>query len=164
MQSTTLADGTAALAGRRIALWGLVAAKVLAGWGARIGFAVLQPVSVIEEEIAKDPTSPIAVANAIARKNGEAPGARSGLFRGLSLIPVARMVVVDPRRRPVVATLVYGITLLAAAGWSLARSPAFAPMAPDAGATLIALILTALAAVTAAVAARRLSEALGADR
>jgi hypothetical protein len=89
MQSTTLADGTAALAGRRIALWGLVAAKVLAGWGARIGFAVLQPVSVIEEEIAKDPTSPIAVANAIARKNGEAPGARSGLFRGLSLIPVA---------------------------------------------------------------------------
>jgi hypothetical protein len=37
-------------------------------------------------------------------------------------------------------------------------------MAPDAGATLIALILTALAAVTAAVAARRLSAALGADR
>src|SRR6185503_19340659 len=41
---------------------------------ARIGFAVLQPVSVIEEAIAQDPDSPIAVANAIARKNGEQPG------------------------------------------------------------------------------------------
>ena len=130
----------------------------------RIGFATLQPVSVIEEEIAKDPTSPIAVANAIARKNGEAPGARGLVFQGLSLVPVALMVVLDPRRRPVVATLVYGITFLALAGWSLARSPAFGPMAPDAGATLIALALTALAAIIAAVASHRLSAALGADR
>ena len=130
----------------------------------RIGFAVLQPVSVIEEEIAKDPTSPIAVANAIARKNGDAPGQRSLVFQSLALIPVILMVVVDPRRRPVVAALVYGITLLATAGWSLARLPAYGPMAPDAGTTLIALVLTALAAVVAAVTARRLSAALGADR
>src|ERR1700675_3472152 len=120
---------TAKVSGRRAAplLVLLVGIAVNAAGGqiARIGFAVLQPVSVIEEEITKDPSSPIAVANAIARKNGEAPGARSLVFQGLSLVPVALMVILDPRRRPVVATLVYGITLLATVGWSLGRSPAF---------------------------------------
>src|SRR5712692_428797 len=65
----------------------------------RIGFAVLQPVSVIEEEIAKDPTSPIAVANAIARKNGDAPGQRRLVFQRIALIPVRVRVVVKNGRR-----------------------------------------------------------------
>src|SRR6184192_1345396 len=42
---------------------------------ARAGFAWLQPVSFIAEEIAKDPASPIAISHEIARKNGVAPGA-----------------------------------------------------------------------------------------
>src|SRR5262249_57681365 len=46
---------------------------------ARVGFEMIQPVSVIAEEIAKDPTSPIAVTHAIARKNGITP---RGLPRG----------------------------------------------------------------------------------
>src|SRR5262249_53049150 len=46
---------------------------------ARVGFEIIQPVSVIAEEIAKDPTSPIAVTHAIARKNGITP---RGLPRG----------------------------------------------------------------------------------
>ena len=48
-------------------------------WVARAGFEVMRPVSVIEEEIAKDPTSPIAVANIMARKNGVTPGGVGGL-------------------------------------------------------------------------------------
>src|SRR6267142_3955783 len=43
---------------------------MIGGWIAQVGFDIIQPVSFIEEEIAKDPTSPIAVAHAIAQKNG----------------------------------------------------------------------------------------------
>src|SRR5712692_5155865 len=45
---------------------------------ARKGFERLQPVSVIDEEIAKDPTSPIAVAMVMARKEGVTPGQTGG--------------------------------------------------------------------------------------
>src|SRR5215472_5165469 len=45
---------------------------------ARIGFEMIQPVSVIQDEIAKDPTSPIAVTHAIAQKNGGTPGGIPG--------------------------------------------------------------------------------------
>ena len=130
---------------------------------ARVGFEMLRPVSVIEEEIAKDPTSPIAVANAIARKNGERPGVRTLALQVRSLIPVLALVVLDPRRRPVTSTVAYGLMLLATTGWALAHSPAFAPMAPDAGPTLIALILTILAALAAAAATRWLSTAFAAS-
>src|SRR4029450_862536 len=53
----------------------------------RIGFETLQPMSVIEEEIAKDPTSPIALANAIARKSGGTPGATGGLLHIIKPVP-----------------------------------------------------------------------------
>jgi hypothetical protein len=47
----------------------------LAGAGvSRAGFAWVQPESFLAEEIAKDPTSPIAVAHEMARKNGTTPG------------------------------------------------------------------------------------------
>ena len=51
----------------------------------------------------------------------------------------------------------YGVTLMATMTWTLARSPAFAPMIPGAGATLIALILTIAAAAGATFGARVLS-------
>jgi hypothetical protein len=39
----------------------------------RVGFAWVQPESFLAEEIAKDPTSTIAVAHEMARKNGTTP-------------------------------------------------------------------------------------------
>lgn len=128
---------------------------------ARVGFETLQPVPMTVEEIAKDPTSPIAIAQAIAQKNG--PPSRSGPFtltQIMSLIPVLALVAIDPRRRPATATVAYGITLLATMAWALSRTPAFAPLTPGTGATLIALALTILAALVSAATARRLAAAL----
>jgi hypothetical protein len=134
-----------------------LASSMIGAQIASIGFAVLRPVSVIEVEIAKDPDSPIAVAQAIARKNRQQPGARSLATQVASLIPVLVMVAVDPRRRPGISSVAYGVTFMAAMTWTLARSPAFAPMVPGAGVTLIALILTIVAAVGATFGARVLS-------
>src|SRR6059036_280244 len=47
----------------------VIAAGMVGASIARVGFAILQPVSVIQEEAAKDSTSPIAVSDEIARKN-----------------------------------------------------------------------------------------------
>jgi hypothetical protein len=127
---------------------------------ARVGFERLQPVSVIETEIAKDPESPIAVAHAIGRKNRQEPGARGLTTQALSLIPVLVMVAVDPRRRPRTASVAYGVALMATMSWILARSPAFAPMFAGPGAAVIALGLTIGAALVAAALARALSSVL----
>jgi hypothetical protein len=132
---------------------------------ARVGFEILQPAPMTAEEIAKDPTSPIAIAQAIAQKNG--PPSRSGPFtltQLMSVIPVLVLVAIDPRRRPVVATVAYGITLLATMTWSLSRSPAFAPRSPGVGTTLIALALTLLVALASTATAGWLSDALAASR
>src|SRR5439155_1575326 len=101
--------------------FGMIGANI-----ARVGFEILQPVSVIQEEIAKDPTSPIAVSNAIARKNGSAPGGALGgnLVRLVSLVPVLFLVALDPRRRPVPATLAYAVGLFAVWGVTIGRTPA----------------------------------------
>lgn len=130
---------------------------------ARVGFEVLQPVAMTAEEIAKDPTSPIAIAQAIAQKNG--PPSRSGPFtltQLMSLIPVLALVALDPRRRPALATVVYGITLLATMAWALSRSPAFAPLTPGVSMTLIAFALTVPAAFASTAIACWLSDALNA--
>src|SRR5229473_6232013 len=70
---------TARLSGRRwapaLVLVSAVALGLLGMRIARLGFDVLQPVSFIQEEIAKDPTSSIAVAYIVATKNGTPPGA-----------------------------------------------------------------------------------------
>ena len=54
---------------------GLIGAEI-----ARVGFQALQPVSVIEEEIAREPGSSIALATAIARKNGRTPDSWAASF------------------------------------------------------------------------------------
>ena len=129
---------------------------------ARVGFEIIQPVSVIEDEIAKDPTSPIAVTHAIARKNGGTPGGIPGgsLARFFSLIPVLLLVAVDPRRRPVPATLVYALGLFALWALTIGRTPAFQPMMPGPATTVTALVITVAMAVVGASAARRLAESL----
>jgi hypothetical protein len=120
----------------------------------RTGFAWLQPVSFIAEEIAKDPTSPIALAHEIARKNGTTPGASSRVAMALGVLAALVMVAVDARRRPVVAAVGYGATLFVALGVALARLPALAQSLPSALDVAIAAILTVLAALAGGALAR----------
>ncbi|MGH7344728.1 MAG: hypothetical protein ACREK4_07435 [Candidatus Rokuibacteriota bacterium] len=134
---------------------------------ARVGFEIIQPVSVIEEEIAKDPTSPIAVSHAIARKNGSTPGGVPGgsVARLLSLAPVLLLVAVDPRRRPLPATLAYAAGLFAFWAFVIGRTPAFEPMTPGLWSTVAALLITMVMALIGGTAARWLADTLeGADR
>ncbi len=70
------------------------------------------------------------------------------------------MVLTDPRRRPVLATVAFAVSLFAVTGWSLAARPAYAPMVPGAGETLLALALTVAAAVAGGTAARALADRL----
>jgi len=81
----------------------------------RAGFAWVQPESFLAEEIAKDPTSPIAVAHEMARKNGTRPGASNPIFVGLTLLAALVMVAVDARHQPVLAAAAYGSGVVSAA-------------------------------------------------
>jgi hypothetical protein len=138
----------------------VIALGLIGGTIARVGFAIIQPVSVIEEEVAKDPTSPIAVAHVIARKNGDTPGAPAGgiLVRLLAFVPVLILMAVDPRRRPIVATVAYAVGLFAFLGVVIGRLPAFEPMVPGPWPTAVALILTIGAAFVGGGAARWLAD------
>jgi hypothetical protein len=128
---------------------------------ASAGFEVMQPVSVIEEEIAKDPTSPIAVANIIARKNGATPGRVGGLpLLYMGSAAVIGMSLMDARRRPVAAAITFSLLLFIAGGLLMTARPAFAPMAPGAGPTAIGFVITALAALLGGLTAKRLSDVL----
>jgi hypothetical protein len=129
---------------------------------ARVGFEIIQPVSFIQEEIAKDPTSPIAVSHAIAQKNGGTPGGAPGgsLSRLLSLAPVLLLIALDPRRRPVTATVLYAVGLFALWALTIGRMPAFAPMMPGVAPTVVAFAITMAAAWIGGTVAGRLSESL----
>ena len=155
---------TARLSTRRWAPLALLA--VLIGLGligqqiAHKGFEIMQPVSVIDQEILKDPTSPIAVATLMARKEGVPAGQTGGRRHLFALWPALAMVLVDPRRRPIAATLAYAIALFAMLAWRLPSRPSLAAMAPGAPETLVALLLTLAAALLAGYTARWLSNAL----
>jgi len=138
----------------------VIATGVMGAWIARVGFETLQPVSVIEEEIAKDPTSPIALANAIARKSGGTPGAIGGLFHLISVIPVLALVLVGPRQRPELAAMAYGAALLVTSSRAFAGNPAFAPQVPGPPETAVALLLVLVAGAIGGHLGRRLSDAL----
>src|SRR5947207_14981664 len=124
---------------------------------ARLGFDLFQPVSVIEAEIAKDPTSPIAVANIVARRNGTVPGATTSVAQLLGLIPIAAMVAVDPRRRPVAASTAYAFVLFGLMVWRLGSLPAYRGLVPAPGETLVALVLTLAAGVAGGFMAGQLA-------
>jgi len=126
---------------------------------ARVGFAIVQPVSVIEQEIAKDPTSAIAQAAAIREKTR---GFLVPLWLRL-LLPVAAAAVLtalDVRRRPGLAGAAFGVALVALYGWSTSRSPAFAPLVPSPTETAAALVIAAVAGGLGAIAGRYLADAL----
>lgn len=156
---------TARLSNRRWApvalLVVLIALGLIGQQIAQKGFEIMQPISVIEEEIAKDPTSPIAVATLMARKEGIPAGQTGGRRHLFALWPALAMVLVDARRRPIAATLAYAATLFALLAWRLPSRPSLAAMAPGLPETVLALLLTLAAALAAAYAARWLSDALG---
>jgi hypothetical protein len=154
------------LSGRRavplLALLVVLVAGVVGDQVGRAGFALLRPVSVIDEVIARNPTAPVALAHAIARQNRSEPGARGPGLAALALVPAAALALVDPRRRPIAAGLAYAATVFVVQGAVLARSPAFRPLVPGAAETLLALALTLAAGVAAGALARRLADSLGA--
>jgi len=127
---------------------------------ARAGFAILQPVSFIGEEIAKDSSSPIAVGREIAEKNQTGPPPAWALRVALPLGPAAMMALADPRRRPGAAAIAYGVAVLAAYTWFLSTLPAYAPLTPTALETAAALALTVAYAAAGGQAARWLSDRL----
>src|SRR6058998_2796974 len=100
------------------------------------------------------------IAYVVARKNGTPPGATASLAQLLGLLPVAALVLVDPRRRPIRAAVAYALVLFALMAVRLASLPAFRPLVPDAGATLVALGLTLVAGVVGGWMASRTAAAL----
>ncbi len=131
---------------------------------ARRGFEILQPVSVIDDEIGKDPTSPIAVATLMARKEGGTPGQTGGRRHIFALLPVLAIALVDARRRPIAATVAYGITLFAVLAWRLPTRPSLAAMAPGPVETALALLFTVAAGLLGGLAAHWLSDRLAGVR
>jgi hypothetical protein len=126
---------------------------------ARVGFAIVQPESVISEEIAKDPTSPIALAAAIRAKSRGA-GLPMPIRLLLPVVAAAVMAALDPRRRPATAGVGYGVALLILYGWSTSQSPAFAPLVPSAAESAAALALTIATAYVGSLLGRRLADVL----
>jgi hypothetical protein len=126
----------------------------------RAGFVWVQPESFLAEEIAKDPTSPIAVAHEMARKNGTTPGAFNPIFVGLALLAALGMVLVDARDRPVLASVAYSITVFVTVSATLARMPAFAQSLPSVPETALAAALTVLAGLAGGRARERGSGAV----
>jgi hypothetical protein len=130
---------------------------------ARVGFAIVEPESVITEEIQKDPASPIALAAAI-RARSRGGGVPVAIRLLLPVLAAGVLAALDPRRRPELACVGYGVALFALYGWSTSQSPAFAPRVPSAAATAVALAITAGAALAGAALGRRLADALDAGR
>jgi hypothetical protein len=152
---------TARLTARR---WAPVAVIVLsivvttsADVAASIGFRIVQPESVIQEEIRKDPGSPIAQANEITRRNGGSP---PWWGRLIPLAAAVAMSLVDVRSRPAAGSLGFAVTLFALTGWYLATRPAYLPLVPSPVDTAVALGATAFAASAGAVVGRWLADRL----
>src|SRR5262249_54066417 len=140
-----------------IVLTGMIGRQI-----SQTGFALLQPVSVIQEEIVKDPRSPIAVGHAIAAKNGTEPGRAGALQPLVVLLPSLAIVAVDARRRAVLATVAYALTIFVTMGVRLASQPAFAALVPGAGITVLAALVTVAIAVVSGLAIRRITDKLAA--
>jgi hypothetical protein len=122
-----------------------------------------KPVSVIDDEIAKDATSPIAVGQAIMRMNAARPDPLGPLAPFLvPLVPALAIVLVDARRRPVWATLAYAATVFVVMGVRQAGLPAFSAQVPTLGTTAIAALVTLGSAVVGGLVVRRISDGVAA--
>jgi hypothetical protein len=118
------------------------------------GFGLLQPPSAIDETIAADSDSPVAIAHEMARRSGggAVPG-RSLTLRILPIVPALALALWDPRRRPRGAAVVYGMTLIAWVGWSMMAWPALAHAHPSLTETAVAVVVTFVSAFAGGAAA-----------
>jgi hypothetical protein len=121
-----------------------------------VGFAILQPTSVIDEVIAADPTSPLAVAHEMARRNGWVLG-RSMLLRQILLAPAALMILTPVRRWRRTAAI-FGLVLFVTSWAVFARVPAFSHISPTAIETAFAMVVALLCAIGAGWCAMRLAD------
>jgi len=124
-----------------------------------VGFAWLEPTPAIDEAIAADPTSPVAVAHEMARRNGVTLG-RSVTMRLIPLVPAALMMIADPLRRWRLAAVVFGAALAAVSGGVLARWPALSHALPTSTDTALGLALALAAAVAGGWCGARLADVL----
>src|SRR5262249_58317910 len=121
---------------------------------ARAGFAIIQPVSFIAEEAAKDGTSSIALGREIAEKNKAVPPPSWPLRLALPLGPAGLMALADARRRPIASAVVYGVGGFTLYAWVLSTLPASAPPTPARIARPAAVALTAACRAPSAPAPR----------
>jgi len=124
-----------------------------------IGFAWLDPTPAIDEVIAADPASPIAVAHEMARRNGMTLG-RSLTMRLIPLVPAALMTLADPLRRWRLAAGVFGLTFAAVSASVLSRWPALSHALPSPADTALALVLTLAACIAGGWSAAKLAHSL----
>ena len=123
-----------------------------------VGFALLEPTSTIGEAIAADPTSPVAVAHEMARRNGVVPG-RSMVLRWIPLLPAALMTVADPVRRWRIAASLFGLALVVTSAGVLGRLPALSHALPSVSDGVLALVLGLACAVAAGWCAVKVADA-----
>ena len=116
-----------------------------------IGLAIIQPQPDLGEALS-DPTSPIAVAHEIARRNGTPPG-RGYMVRVFPILPALLLTLFDARRRPFPAGIAFGLGLYAVNTVMFLRSPAFVHVHPDPLDAVLAVVVTVAAAAVATVAA-----------
>jgi hypothetical protein len=127
---------------------------------ADVGFALTRPVSVIEEVIREDPTSPIAVAHEMARRRGAATPGRSLASRMFPVLPAALLVALDASRRPGLAGAAFGGALWGVYTLFARGSPALAHAHPTAGESAVAVVATLALAVAGTWLGGRLGAAL----
>jgi hypothetical protein len=139
---------------------GVVVLYLAAAAVADLGFALIQPTPAIDEAIAADPSSPIAIAHAMTRLGRERTPGRADALRWFTLVGALAMVAVDARRRPLPAAVAFGATLVLVSGIALARVPALAQARPAILDVALALVLAPLAAVVSGWAAARLAPRL----
>jgi hypothetical protein len=114
-----------------------------------LGFALVEPVSTIQEVIAADPSSPVAVAHEMARRNGWVPG-RSMVLRLIPLAPAALMTLVDPRKRWRLAAGSFALAMVATSALVLGRLPALSHALPSVLDAAIALPVALACAIGSA--------------
>jgi hypothetical protein len=86
-----------------------------------------------------------------------------GLLHLVSALPILLFCLIDARRRPLSAAMVYAVTLCLTTGWSLGRAPAFAPLVPGAADAAMAVLLALGAALAGGYLALRLADVLAPD-
>ena len=123
------------------------------------GFAILQPVPAVDAAIAADPGAPLAIAHEMARRNGTPPG-RSLWLRIFPVLPALLLVIIDARRRWLLASVAFGLCLAAVSGILLARSPSLSHVLPGPLRIGAGLILASAAAVAGGALATRVADAL----